>query len=203
MPPLCSPRRLLSSVLLFALAPFAHADVKLPAVISDHMVLQRDMAVPIWGWATPGEEVSVTLAGQTYRVGSKDFPEQRVIVYFYPAAMTAGCTTQAVDFTAALDDLSGAGLHVLGISPDTQEKLIQFRNKQSVGFPLLSDLEKETLNAYGAYGEKLLYGKLVEGVIRSTFVIDVDKNGQGTVAVAQYNVKAAGHVDKLKRDLGV
>ena len=132
-----------------------------------------------------------------------DFPEQRVIVYFYPAAMTAGCTTQAVDFTAALDDLSGAGLHVLGISPDTQEKLIQFRNKQSVGFPLLSDLEKETLNAYGAYGEKLLYGKLVEGVIRSTFVIDVDKNGQGTVAVAQYNVKAAGHVDKLKRDLGV
>jgi peroxiredoxin Q/BCP len=136
-------------------------------------------------------------------VSLADFPEQRVIVYFYPAAMTAGCTTQAVDFTAALDDLSGAGLHVLGISPDTQEKLIQFRDKQSVGFPLLSDLEKETLNAYGAYGEKLLYGKLVEGVIRSTFVIDVDKNGQGTVAVAQYNVKAAGHVDKLKRDLGV
>jgi thioredoxin-dependent peroxiredoxin len=136
-------------------------------------------------------------------VSLADFAEQRVIVYFYPAAMTAGCTTQAVDFTAALDDLSGAGLHVLGISPDTQEKLIQFRDQQSVGFPLLSDLGKETLNAYGAYGEKLLYGKLVEGVIRSTFVIDVDKQGQGTVAVAQYNVKAAGHVDKLKRDLGV
>jgi len=136
-------------------------------------------------------------------VSLADFPEQRVIVYFYPAAMTAGCTTQAVDFTAALDELSSAGLHVLGISPDTQEKLIQFRDLQSVGFPLLSDLDKKTLNAYGAYGEKLLYGKLVEGVIRSTFVIDVDKHGQGTVAVAQYNVKAAGHVAKLKRDLGI
>ena len=136
-------------------------------------------------------------------VSLADFPEQRVIVYFYPAAMTAGCTTQAVDFTAALDELSGAGLHVLGISPDTQEKLIQFRDLQSVGFPLLSDLDKKTLNAYGAYGEKKLYGKLVEGVIRSTFVIDVDKHGEGTVAVAQYNVKAAGHVDKLKRDLGL
>jgi peroxiredoxin Q/BCP len=136
-------------------------------------------------------------------VSLADFPDQRVIVYFYPAAMTPGCTTQAVDFTAALEDLSGAGLHVLGISPDTQEKLIQFRDQQSVGFPLLSDPDKETLNAYGAYGEKLLYGKLVEGVIRSTFVIDVDKHGEGTVAVAQYNVKATGHVDKLKRDLGV
>jgi peroxiredoxin Q/BCP len=136
-------------------------------------------------------------------VSLADFPQQRVIVYFYPAAMTAGCTTQAVDFTAAIDELAGAGLRVLGISPDTQEKLIQFRDQQSVGFPLLSDPAKETLNAYGAYGEKLLYGKLVEGVIRSTFVIDVDNRGEGTVAVAQYNVKAKGHVDKLKRDLGI
>ncbi len=70
-------------------------------------------------------------------------------------------------------------------------------------FPLLSDPDKETLNAYGAYGEKLLYGKLVEGVIRSTFVIDVDSHGNGTVAMAQYNVKATGHVDKLKRDLAL
>ena len=92
---------------------------------------------------------------------------------------------------------------MLGISPDAQEKLIQFREQQSVAFPLLSDVDKKTLGAYGAYGEKLLYGKLVEGVIRSTFVIDVDDKGAGTVAVAQYNVKATGHVDKLKRDLAL
>ena len=117
--------------------------------------------------------------------------------------MTPGCTTQAVDFTAAMDDLTAAGLRVIGVSPDAQEKLIQFRERQEVGFPLLSDPEKETLNAYGAYGEKLLYGKLMEGVIRSTFVIDVDAHGKGTVALAQYNVKATGHVDKLKRDLAL
>jgi thioredoxin-dependent peroxiredoxin len=136
-------------------------------------------------------------------VSLADFPDQRVIVYFYPAALTAGCTTQAVDFTAAMDELSAAGLRVLGISPDEQVKLVQFREKESVAFPLLSDPDKTVLGAYGAYGEKLLYGKLVEGVIRSTFVVDVDKDGAGTVAIAQYNVKAAGHVDKLRRDLGV
>jgi thioredoxin-dependent peroxiredoxin len=135
------------------------------------------------------------------KVSLADFRGQRVIVYFYPAAMTPGCTTQAVDFTAAMEELRAAGLHVIGISPDAQEKLIQFRELESVGFPLLSDPDKSTLNAYGAYGEKLLYGKLIEGVIRSTFVIDVDEKGNGTIAVAQYNVKATGHVDKLKRDL--
>jgi peroxiredoxin Q/BCP len=136
-------------------------------------------------------------------VSLADFAGQRVIVYFYPAAMTPGCTTQAVDFTAAMADLTAAGLHVIGISPDPQEKLIQFRNQESVSFPLLSDADKTVLSAYGAYGEKLLYGKLIEGVIRSTFVIDVDTKGRGTVSVAQYNVKASGHVDKLKRDLKV
>jgi peroxiredoxin Q/BCP len=136
-------------------------------------------------------------------VSLADFAGQRVIVYFYPAALTPGCTTQAVDFTAAMSELTAAGLHVLGVSPDTQEKLIQFRDQQSVSFPLLSDIDKNTLSAYGAYGEKLLYGKLIEGVIRSTFVIDVDAKGRGTVAVAQYNVKATGHVAKLKRDLAV
>ena len=136
-------------------------------------------------------------------VSLADFAGQRVIVYFYPAAMTPGCTTQAVDFTAAMADLTAAGLHVVGVSPDTQEKLIQFRDQQTVSFPLLSDVDKTTLSAYGAYGEKLLYGKLIEGVIRSTFVIDVDADGRGTVAVAQYNVKATGHVTKLKRDLKV
>lgn len=136
-------------------------------------------------------------------VSLSDFPGQRVIVYFYPAALTPGCTTQAVDFTAAMEDLSGAGLRVLGVSPDDQPKLLQFRQRQSVGFPLLSDPDREVLQAYGAYGEKLLYGKLVEGVIRSTFVVDVDHQGTGTVNVAQYNVRASGHVDKLKRELGV
>jgi thioredoxin-dependent peroxiredoxin len=134
-------------------------------------------------------------------VSLSDFPGQRVIVYFYPAALTPGCTTQAVDFTAAMEELGAAGLHVIGISPDAQEKLIQFREKESVGFPLLSDPGRSALDAYGAYGEKLLYGKLIKGVIRSTFVIDVDQKGIGTIAVAQYNVKATGHVDKLKRDL--
>jgi thioredoxin-dependent peroxiredoxin len=136
-------------------------------------------------------------------VSLSDFSGQRVIVYFYPAALTPGCTTQAVDFTAAINDLGTAGLHVLGISPDDQPKLTQFRERQSVAFPLLSDPAKTVLTAYGAYGEKLLYGKLVEGVIRSTFVVDVDNKGRGTVSVAQYNVRAAGHVEKLKRDLGV
>lgn len=132
-----------------------------------------------------------------------DFPGHRVIVYFYPAAMTPGCTTQAVDFTAAIGELSAAGLDVLGISPDSPERLAQFRSQQSVAFPLLSDPDKTTLTAYRAYGERMLYGKLVEGVIRSTFVVDLDAGGHGIIALAQYNVKAAGHVDKLRRDLGV
>lgn len=136
-------------------------------------------------------------------VSLADFAGQRVIVYFYPAALTPGCTTQAVDFTAAMADLTAAGLSVIGVSPDTQEKLIQFRDQQAVAFPLLSDVDKKTLHAYGAYGEKLLYGKLVEGVIRSTFVVDVDGSGNGRVAVAQYNVKATGHVAKLKKELAV
>ncbi|SDU82375.1 peroxiredoxin Q/BCP [Microlunatus sagamiharensis] len=136
-------------------------------------------------------------------VSLADYAGKRVIVYFYPAALTPGCTTQAVDFTAAINDLGAAGYDVIGISPDEQAKLAQFRERQSVAFPLLSDPAKEVLTAYGAFGEKLLYGKLVEGVIRSTFVVDVDAKGEGTVAVAQYNVRASGHVDKLKRELGV
>ena len=136
-------------------------------------------------------------------VSLADFAGQRLIIYFYPAAMTAGCTTQAVDFTAAAHDLANAGVQVVGISPDEPERLAQFREQQAIGFPLLSDPEKSVLNAYGAYGEKLLYGKLIEGVIRSTFVVDIDDKGRGEIAVAQYNVKATGHVDKLKRELGL
>ena len=140
-------------------------------------------------------------SGNTVRLS--DFKGGKVIVYFYPAAMTPGCTTQAVDFTAAVADLDSAGLAVVGISPDSPEKLAEFRAAQSVAFPLLADPDKEILAAYAAYGSKMLYGKLVEGVIRSTFVIDVAEDGTGTVDVAQYNVKATGHVDKLKRDLKI
>src|SRR5271154_2826160 len=118
---------------------------------------------------------------------------QRVIVYFYPAAMTPGCTKQACDFTAALPDLTAAGTTVLGISPDAPAKLAKFREKEHLAFPLLSDPDKSVLTAYGAYGEKLNYGKTIMGVIRSTFVIDVG----GKVEKAMYAVKAAGHVDRL------
>ena len=154
---------------------------------------------------TPGEPApEFTLPdAEGNPVSLSSYRGRRVIVYCYPAALTPGCTTQAVDFTAAMDDLTAAGLHVLGISPDAPARLAQFREQHSVAFPLLSDPDRATLSAYGAYGEKLLYGKLVEGVIRSTFVVDVDAEGAGTVAVAQYNVRAAGHVDKLRRELAL
>jgi peroxiredoxin Q/BCP len=124
---------------------------------------------------------------------------QRVIVYFYPAAMTPGCTKQACDFTAALPDLTAAGTAVLGISPDPTAKLAKFRDKEHLTFPLLSDPDKAVLTAYGAFGEKMNYGKTVMGVIRSTFVIDA----AGKIEKAQYGVKATGHVDRLRKDLGV
>ncbi|QGN31547.1 thioredoxin-dependent thiol peroxidase [Microlunatus sp. Gsoil 973] len=136
-------------------------------------------------------------------VSLADYAGKRVIVYFYPAAMTPGCTTQAVDFTAAMDELSSAGLSVIGISPDEPKKLAKFRDKEHISFPLLSDSDRSTLSAWGAYGEKLLYGKLIEGVLRSTFVVDVDESGKGTISVAQYNVRAKGHVAKLRKELSV
>jgi thioredoxin-dependent peroxiredoxin len=132
-------------------------------------------------------------------VSLHDFRGQKVVVYFYPAAMTPGCTTQACDFRDSLQSLSAAGYAVLGISPDKPEKLAKFRERDAVNFPLLSDTDKKTLEAYGAWGEKKLYGKTITGVLRSTFV--VDENGR--VELAQYNVKSTGHVAKLRRDLGV
>jgi peroxiredoxin Q/BCP len=128
-----------------------------------------------------------------------DLEGQKVVVYFYPAAMTPGCTTQACDFRDNLNSLKSAGYTVLGISPDKPDKLAKFRDRDAVNFPLLSDESKATLQAYGAYGEKTMYGKKVTGVIRSTFVVDED----GKIALAQYNVKATGHVAKLRRDLGL
>ncbi len=124
---------------------------------------------------------------------------QHVIVYFYPAAMTPGCTTQACDFRDNLASLQTAGYTVLGISPDAPAKLAEFRENDSLTFPLLSDPDLGVLKAYGAYGEKKLYGKTVTGVLRSTFVIDPD----GKIVKAMYNVKATGHVAKLRRDLGL
>jgi thioredoxin-dependent peroxiredoxin len=128
-----------------------------------------------------------------------DYKGRKVIVYFYPAASTPGCTKQACDFRDSLAELGGAGLDVIGISPDKPEKLAKFRDAEQLTFPLLSDPERKVLTAWGAYGEKSMYGKTVQGVIRSTFVVDE----KGKIEVAQYNVKATGHVAKLRRDLSV
>ena len=120
-------------------------------------------------------------------VSLADYKGRRVIVYFYPAASTPGCTKQACAFRDNLHELSDAGLDVVGISPDKPEKLAKFRDAEKLTFPLLSDPDRKVLTAWGAYGEKQMYGKTVQGVIRSTFVVDE----KGKVAVAQYNVKAA------------
>ena len=133
------------------------------------------------------------------QVSLADYKGQKVIVYVYPAAMTPGCTKQACDFRDSLQSLAASGYAVLGLSPDKPEKLAKFRERDSVNFPLLSDPDKATLTAYAAFGEKKLYGKVVIGVIRSTFVVDE----QGLISLAQYNVKATGHVAKLRRDLGL
>ncbi|MFH9978122.1 thioredoxin-dependent thiol peroxidase [Streptomyces sp. NPDC017179] len=135
-----------------------------------------------------GKEVS--LAGHRGR---------KVIVYFYPAALTPGCTKQACDFTDNLDLLAGAGYDVIGISPDKPEKLAKFRDKESLKVTLLADPDKKVLESYGAFGEKKLYGKTVVGVIRSTIVVDEE----GKVERALYNVKATGHVAKIIKDLGI
>jgi thioredoxin-dependent peroxiredoxin len=128
-----------------------------------------------------------------------DLRGQKVIVYFYPAASTPGCTKQACDFRDNLASLQAAGYAVLGISPDKPEKQAKFRDEENVNFPLLCDPERGVLEAYGAFGEKQMYGKTVTGVIRSTFVVDED----GKIEQAQYNVKATGHVAKLRKDLGL
>jgi peroxiredoxin Q/BCP len=133
---------------------------------------------------------SVSLAGLRGR---------KVIVYFYPAAMTPGCTTQACDFTDSLESLTGAGYEVVGISPDSVTRLAEFRERDSLTITLAADEDRSVMTAYGAFGEKSLYGKVVQGVIRSTIVVDED----GRVTLAQYNVKATGHVARLRRDLGL
>jgi peroxiredoxin Q/BCP len=128
-----------------------------------------------------------------------DFKGRKVIVYFYPAASTPGCTKQACDFRDSVAQLNEAGLDVIGISPDKPAKLGKFRDTEGLTFPLLSDPDRAVLTAWGAFGEKTMYGKTVQGVIRSTFVVDES----GKIEVAQYNVKATGHVAKLRRDISV
>jgi thioredoxin-dependent peroxiredoxin len=138
-----------------------------------------------------------TDTGGTLRLA--DLAGKRFVLYAYPAAMTPGCTTQACDFRDSLSSLKAAGLDVVGISPDSPAKLATFRDRDGLNFPLVSDPDKSVLTAYGAYGEKQNYGRTVQGVIRSTFVIGPD----GRIENAMYNVKATGHVAKLRRDLGI
>ena len=156
--------------------------------MSDTRLSPGDTAPDFTLTSDTGEEVSMSgLRGR------------KVIVYFYPAAMTPGCTKQACDFTDSLDSLEGAGYEVLGISPDKPEKLAKFRERDALTFPLLSDPDKAVLEEYGAYGEKKLYGKTMVGVIRSTFIVDAD----GKIEKAFYNVKATGHVERILKELGV
>jgi|SRR5680860_69367 len=128
-----------------------------------------------------------------------DYAGRKVVVYFYPAAMTPGCTTEACDFRDNLGSLSAAGYAVLGLSKDAPARLKEFRERDAVNFPLLSDESLEVHKAYGTWGEKNLYGKTVTGVLRSTFVIDES----GVIQLALYNVKATGHVASLRKKLGL
>lgn len=132
-------------------------------------------------------------------VSLSDYAGQKVVVYFYPAASTPGCTTQACDFRDNLNSLAAAGYQVLGVSKDSTDKLQKFAEDEGLNFPLLSDSDLAVHHAYGAYGEKSMYGKTVTGVLRSTFVVDE----QGVLTHALYNVKATGHVASLRKKLGI
>jgi thioredoxin-dependent peroxiredoxin len=132
-------------------------------------------------------------------VSLSDFAGKKVIVYFYPAASTPGCTTEACDFRDNINSLKSSGYQVLGVSKDDLPPLKKFQNEQGLNFPLLSDPDLTVHNAYGAYGEKSLYGKTVTGTLRSTFVLDES----GTIEQSLYNVKATGHVASLRKKLGL
>ncbi|WP_329055803.1 thioredoxin-dependent thiol peroxidase [Amycolatopsis sp. NBC_01488] len=150
---------------------------------------------------SPGDEApDFTLPDSEGKdVSLRDFRGKSVVVYFYPAASTPGCTKQACDFRDNLAELNDAGYQVIGVSPDTQAKLAKFVENEKLTFPLVGDPDKKVIEAWGAYGEKKNYGKTYLGVIRSTFVVDAD----GKIANAWYNVRASGHVAKLIRDLGL
>ncbi len=140
-----------------------------------------------------------TGAGKVRLSEELDKAEKGVVVYFYPKAMTPGCTKEACDFRDSENSLKSAGYRVIGISPDKVEALEKFTNRDNLNFPLASDSDRAVMEAYGAYGEKMNYGKLIKGVIRSTFVVNKD----GTIAHALYNVKATGHVARLRKQLGI
>ena len=148
------------------------------------------------GVSAPGFSLS-DKDGKT--VSLSDFSGKKVILYFYPAASTPGCTTQACDFRDNMASLQAAGYVVLGVSTDDTPALVKFAQEENLGFPLLSDKDLTVHHAYGAFGEKSMYGKKVQGVIRSTFVIDED----GKIEHALYNVKATGHVESLRKKLGI
>jgi thioredoxin-dependent peroxiredoxin len=156
--------------------------------VSENRLSAGDLAPDFTLTSDSGEKV--TLA---------DLRGHKVILYFYPAAMTPGCTKEAVGFRDALPTLDEAGVTVLGISPDEPAKLAKFRDRDELTFPLLADPDTKVLKAYGAYGEKKLYGKTMVGVIRSTFIVDAD----GKIEKAFYNVKATGHVERILKELGV
>ena len=149
----------------------------------------------------PGDQVpDFTLPDDTGApVSLADFRGRRLVIFFYPAAMTPGCTTEACDFRDALGSLRAAGYEVVGISKDAPDKLARFREKEGLTYPLLGDPDLGVLTAYGAYGEKKSYGKTIQGVIRSTIVLDE----QGRVELAKYNIKAKGHVASLSKSLGL
>ncbi len=136
-------------------------------------------------------------------VSLSDFAGQKVVVYFYPAALTKGCTIEAVDFTSVLDEMQSCGYQIIGISPDPVEKIDRFITKENIRHILLSDPAKETIAAYGAWGERTIFGSTVVGVLRSTFVIDVKTDGPATIEMAKYSVRATGHVARLMKDLGI
>lgn len=137
--------------------------------------------------------------GKIHLLEELEGAKKGVVIYFYPKAMTPGCTKEACDFRDSENSLKSAGYRVVGISPDSVESLEKFTSRDDLNFPLASDLDHTVMNAYGAYGDKMNYGKLIKGVIRSTFVVNKD----GTIAHALYNVKATGHVARLRKQLGI
>lgn len=140
-----------------------------------------------------------TVSGTVHLAEELEKADNGVVVYFYPKAMTPGCAKEACDFRDSENSLKSAGYTVIGVSPDKVESLEKFANRDNLNFPLASDPDREVIEAYGTYGEKMNYGKLIKGIIRSTFVVNKD----GTIALALYNVKATGHVSRLRRQLGI
>lgn len=139
--------------------------------------------------------------GQVVRLS--DHRSRTVVLYFYPAALTPGCTTQAVDFTDHVETFAEAGVDIIGVSPDTPDRLAEFRERKNLTVRLLADPDHEAIDAYGVWGERMIYGKKITGLIRSTFIIDVDADGAGTVRRAMYNVRAKGHAERIARELGI